>query len=224
MLPDIFKVQMFQEQEDRRQQDAHHQQKERAQKLLQRQRIAALLYFLAGFARPGHPISPQSLQISWNGWSDVRTWQENLWTWKVLVRYFARLVWKKHGNTVISVVEQPFIEHLQILGIPGERKAVSRHGIPWSDRQQSAILILSDQVIQDSAIVDERIHLSAEVIIGYYRSIMFRWGQDLNRLYVETNVPRGISSFSFRVIYHIYIAEYWIHRHRILSVWKIRFN
>jgi len=91
-----------------------------------------------------------------------------------LVRYFAALVRKEHTGTVISVVEQPFVEHLQILGISGEREAVSRHGVPRSNRQQSAIFILSDQVIQDRAVVDECVHISAEIIIGYYRSIIFR--------------------------------------------------
>lgn len=62
--------------------------------------------------------------------------------------------------TVVPVVEETFVEHLQVLGIPGEGEAVSGHGVPRSNGQQSAILVLRHQIVEDRSIVDERVHLS----------------------------------------------------------------
>lgn len=36
-------------------------------------------------------------------------------------------------DTVVPVVEETFVEHLQVLGIPGEGEAVSGHGVPRSN-------------------------------------------------------------------------------------------
>lgn len=67
-----------------------------------------------------------------------------------------------NNSTVVSVVQQSFVEHLQVLGVPGERDAVAGHGVPGANRQQTTILVLGDQVVQDRAVVNERVHVSAE--------------------------------------------------------------
>lgn len=62
--------------------------------------------------------------------------------------------------TVFSEVEQSLVEHLDILGVASEGEAVSSFGVPGADSEQTTVLILRHQVLQNRAIIDERVQLS----------------------------------------------------------------
>lgn len=64
MFAYTLEVDVLSEEEGGGEQSAEHQQKKRGQELLQSQRVTGLVLLFTRLTAPGHPIAPESLQVT----------------------------------------------------------------------------------------------------------------------------------------------------------------
>lgn len=161
---------MLEAQQQEGEQDAAAQQEEGGHELLEGQGFARGLLLLVGLAgarepEPGDPLEVPCGRIgSEKCWGEIAERQGSSAhpantphigpssTWPTEQQPFASL-------TVLSVLHDLLVEHLQVLGLPGEGDAVAGQRVPGAHGQQAALVVLPHQVLQHRGVVEEGVQL-----------------------------------------------------------------
>ena len=61
--------------------------------------------------------------------------------------------------TVLAVIHDLLVEVVEVLRVPWERSRVASHGVPGSDGEDVALVILTHEVLQYGGVVDEGVQL-----------------------------------------------------------------
>lgn len=87
---------------------------------------------------------------------------------------------RRNIRTVFAEIQQPLVEHLNVLRVPLKRYRVTSFRIPRADGQQAAIVVLCHQIVQYGAVVNKSVEfpetikrLEVQKNVRFYNRIIF---------------------------------------------------